>query len=59
VGAIAQLNNVQEEAGTRVWKLGDNIIEAQELYLTPSGRIIVTGTTDKDNLLNAQNLTCQ
>lgn len=42
----------------RAWKLGDSIIEAKELRFTPSGRIVLSATTNKDNLLNTQSLTC-
>ena len=50
--------SLEEKTGTHPWKLGDNITEAQELHITSSGRIVLTATTDKNNLLKSQNLTC-
>jgi large exoprotein involved in heme utilization and adhesion len=40
------------------WKLGDPIIEAKELRLTPDGRIVLT-TNDNHNVPNFQGLICQ
>lgn len=59
VRTLDKISLRKQRGNSHAWKLGTSIIEAKELGLTPDGRMVLSATTNNENVLNAQSLVCR